>query len=264
MAVTINSGLCTGCSNCINICPVKVIELNDKNRAQTVRPDFCVRCAHCMSVCPSSAISADFNDSVLGKSIKNIDLPTAGQVENLMMTRRSIRAYSKKAVDREIIEKILKIAVHAPTTSNVQNVKFIVVEKDKSEQLEALAHNYFIGLKKDRNGILTREAGFKVLLGAPITIALYADNSEDGDMSMPLWNCLIEAQNLLLAAHGMGLGGCYNGILLFAYREDPGLQEFFSVPENMKIYMFVGLGYPETKIKYRNIIERKKPDITWR
>jgi len=264
MAITIDSGLCTGCSNCINICPVKVIELNDKTRAQTVRPAFCVRCAHCMSVCPSNAISADFTDSVLGKSTKNIDMPTAIQVENFMLTRRSIRAYSKKDVDREIIEKILKIAAQAPTTSNVQNVKFIVVERDKSEQLETLAHNFYAGLKEDRIGIITREAGFKVLLGAPVTIALYADKSEDGDMSLPLWNCLIEAQNLLLAAHGMGLGGCYNGLLLYAYREDSKLQEFFNMPVDMKIYMFVELGYPETKIKYRNIIDRKKPDIIWR
>lgn len=264
MTIAIDSTLCIGCSRCINVCPVKVIELNDKAKAETVRLDFCVHCAHCMSVCPQKAISAGFTESILGKSTKNIDMPTSKQIENFMLTRRSIRAYSKKDVGRAQIEKILRVAVHAPTAHNDQNVKFIVVGSDKAVEIETLAHNYYISLKEDTIGIITREAGFKILLGAPITIALCADKSDEGDMNLSLWNCLIEAQNLLLAAHGMGLGGCYNGLLLNAYRNDTKLQKFFSLPENMKIYMFVVLGYPDTRIKYRNIIDRKKPDITWK
>ena len=264
MMIAISSNLCTGCSNCINVCPVKVIELSDKGIAKIVRPDFCVRCAHCICVCPKKAISAEFTESILGKSTKNIDMPTSKQVENFMLTRRSIRAYSKKDVGREKIEKILQIAVHAPTAHNDQNVKFIVVGPDKTEELETLAHNYYTGLMEDTIGVITREAGFKILLGAPVAIALYAEKSDEGDMNLSLWNCLIEAQNLLLATHGIGLGGCYNGLLLYAYNNDPKLQEFFSLSEDMKIYMFVVLGYPDPKIKYRKLIDRKKPVITWK
>ena len=264
MTIAINTELCNGCLKCIKVCPMKVLEINDKAKAESVRLDFCVHCAHCMCVCPVKAISAGFIDSKLGKSTKSLDLPTSEQIENFMLTRRSIRAYSEKSVDRETIKKILKIAVHAPTTHNDQNVKFIIVESDKSGELETLAHNYFIGLKEDQVGIITREAGFKILLGAPVTIALYANKSGEGDMNLVLWNSLIEAQNLLLAAHGMGLGGCYNGLLLFAYRNDHKLRKFFNLPEDKQIYMFVGLGYPNHTIKYRNIIIRKEPDITWK
>jgi len=215
-------------------------------------------------VCGNKAVSADFPDSRLGKIIENIDMPTAEQVKNLIFTRRSIRAYTKKKVERGKVLEILRLASHAPTAHNDQNVKFLVVESDKTDELEELAHNYYKSLDKDQIGIITREAGFKILLGAPIIIALYAEKSDEGDLNLSLWNCLIGAQNLLLAAHGMGLGGCYNGLLLLAHRKDPKIQEFFNLPENMEIYMFIVLGYPKPSIKYLNIIDRKEPDIIWK
>jgi nitroreductase/NAD-dependent dihydropyrimidine dehydrogenase PreA subunit len=262
--ISIDSGLCIGCGKCTKVCPVKVLEINDKNKAEAVRQKFCIHCVHCMSVCSASAISADFTESLLGRSTKNIDLPTYEQVENFMLTRRSIRAYSGKIVEREKIEKILKVAAHAPRAHNWQNVKFIVAGPDKANEIETYAHDYFVTLPKDSIGIITREAGFKILLGAPVTIALYADKSEEGETNLSLWNCLVEAQNLLLAAHGMGLGGCYNGLLLYAYNNYPKLQEFFIIPENKKIYMFVVMGYPDPAIKYKNIIVRKDPDVIWK
>jgi nitroreductase/NAD-dependent dihydropyrimidine dehydrogenase PreA subunit len=263
LMITINSIKCTGCKRCARVCPHKVIEINDINKAEAVRQNFCIHCAHCISVCPANAISSDFNDSILGRRTKNIDMPTSEQVENFMLTRRSIRVFSKKDVEREKILKILQIAVHAPTTHNQQNVKFIVAGHDKTDELETLAHDYYISQKEELIGVITREAGFKVLSGAPVTIALYADKCDKGDFNLALWNCLVAAQNLLIAAHGMGLGGCYNGLLLYAYSNDLKLQKFFNMPEDMKIYMFVELGYTDPAIKYRNIIIRKNPDVTW-
>jgi nitroreductase/NAD-dependent dihydropyrimidine dehydrogenase PreA subunit len=262
--ISIDSSLCIGCAKCTKVCPVKVLEINDKNKSEAVRQKFCIHCIQCMSVCSTSAITADFTESVLGRSTKGINMPTDEQVENLMLTRRSIRAYSDKTIEREKIERLLKIAAHAPRAHNWQNVKFIVVGPDKKDKLESLAHDYFITLLEDDIGIITREAGFKILLGAPFTIALYADKSDEGETNLSMWNCIIEAQSLLLAAHGMGLGGCYNGLLLYAYNNYPKLQEFFSIPEDKKIYMFVALGYPDPAIKYKNIIVRKDPDITWK
>ena len=264
MNVNINTSKCNGCLNCIKVCPVKVIELNDMKRAEVVRPDFCVHCAHCMSVCSNKAISADFPDSRLGREIASLNMPAAEQVKDLLLTRRSIRAYSKRKIGKDKIQEVLNLAAHAPTAHNDQDVKFIVTGPDRADELEKLAHNYYKGLKRRQIGIITREAGFKILLGAPVTIALYSKKSNRGNMNLSLWNCLIAAQNILIAAHGMGLGGCYNGLSLMAYRKDPEVRKFFNIPNDMEIYMFVELGYPEQSIKYLNIIERKEPDIIWK
>ena len=263
-SVNIDLDRCNGCKKCVIACPVKVLELNKNYKAVTARPGFCVHCSHCMSVCPEKAISANFVESALGRSTQNIEMPSSQQVENLILTRRSIRAYSRKKIERPVIEKLLNLAAHSPTTHNCQNVKFMVAGPDKADELESLAHDYYAGLPDDRTGIMTREAGFKILLGAPYTIALYSDREENaGDTNLSLWNCFIEAQTLLIAAHGMGLGGCFNGLLLLAYMNKPELQKFFSIPHDKKIYIFVSLGYPRKGINYLNIINRMKPDVVW-
>ena len=265
ISVNIDLEKCNGCKKCVIVCPVKVLELNEDLKVEKLRPGFCVHCAHCMSVCPEKAISANFKESALGRSTENIEMPSNQQVENLILTRRSIRAYSNKHVDRSIIEKLLYLAVHSPTTHNCQNVKFIVVGPDKADKLESFAHDYYAGLPDDRTGIMAREAGFKILLGAPYTIAIYSDREENaGDTNLSLWNCFIEAQTLLLAATGIGLGGCYNGLLLLAYMNNHELQEFFSIPQDKKIYIFVSLGYLRKGINYLNVIERMKPEIEWK
>jgi len=53
MAVTINSGECTGCGACEEICPVDAITVNDK---ATVDEDTCIDCGTCVDECPTDAI----------------------------------------------------------------------------------------------------------------------------------------------------------------------------------------------------------------
>ena len=263
MRINIDSSLCNGCLNCLNVCPHRVIEMDDNKKATVARHEICIECAHCFSVCAQKAISVDFPYSKPGKSTAGLDMPTPEQVENLILTRRSIRAYSKKEVEKKKIKKILRLAAHSASTHNNQDVKYMVVGPDKAYQVEKLAGTYYKGLKDDLVGRITREAGFKILLGAPTTITLYSEKSDDGEFNLPLWNCLIAAQTMLLTAQSMGIGGCYNGLLLWAYNQYPKLQEFFDVPEDKRIYMFVVLGYVKPSVKYLNIINRKGPDILW-
>jgi len=263
--IYINQDKCIGCQSCAKACPVRVLEMDSDQKAFVKRPTFCIRCAHCLSVCPSGAVSSDFEDSVPDKSIKGLDMPSTQQVENLILTRRGIRSYSKQAIPREMIEKLLLLAAQAPTARNAQDVKYIVVsDPDKTKELEKLAQDYFRAQKNDNIGVITREAGFELLLGAPVTIGFYAEKREQGNANEALWNCLIAAQNLLLAAHGMGLGGCYNGLLLHAYRNKQELKSFFDMPKKAEIYMFVVIGYPDPDIYYSETIARKLPQVIWK
>lgn len=264
MSVIIDHGLCNGCMSCIYVCPHRVLELNDKSKAEVARPDICIECAHCMSVCKRKAISADFKYARLGKSTQKLDLPTAKQVEDFLVSRRSTRAYSDKEVKKEDIEKILQLAAYSPRTHNDRNIKFMVIGPDKADRLESMASSYYKGLKDDLIGRITRDAGFKILLGAPVTIALYGKKAEGGEFNLTMWDSLIAAHTMLLAAHGMGLGACYNGLLLLAYNEKPLIGEFIGLPEDQKVYMFVELGYPKSSVKYYNVIERSEHDVIWK
>jgi len=64
--VTIDEGVCKGCSLCKSVCPKKILELNREklnakgyNPAAQTDPGACVACAICAIICPESAIKVE-------------------------------------------------------------------------------------------------------------------------------------------------------------------------------------------------------------
>ena len=53
--VIVDSGKCTGCGECVDICPVDVYELKD-GKSDPVNYDECVGCESCVEVCSTDAI----------------------------------------------------------------------------------------------------------------------------------------------------------------------------------------------------------------
>jgi len=57
----INETMCTGCKNCIKVCPPQSIYMKDE-RAY-IDPEFCEECGFCAAECPAGAITIDFPTS---------------------------------------------------------------------------------------------------------------------------------------------------------------------------------------------------------
>ena len=57
MAAKVDSGKCTGCGSCVEVCPVEAIALKDDKAG--VDADTCVDCGTCVDECPVEAISLD-------------------------------------------------------------------------------------------------------------------------------------------------------------------------------------------------------------
>jgi len=149
---------------------------------------------------------------------------------DLLKTRRSIRKYQDKKVEKEKIDAILKGALMAPSSSGRKLWEFIVVEdKDKLEKLSKC-----------------RERGSQLLSEAPLAIVV----AIDGD-PYDVWieDASIAAIIMQLTAHSLGLGTCWVQIRERQYNEDIKSEEYIKqvlkVPESVKIECMIAIGYPD-------------------
>ena len=112
-----------------------------------------------------------------------------------IFTRRSIREYTQQAVPDELVQELLAAAMQAPSAGNQQPWHFIIVTE--RDQLHALADVLPFG---------------KSLQTAPLGIAVCADLKLARYPDYWVQDCSAATQNLLLAAHALGLGVVWLGV----------------------------------------------------
>ena len=69
-------------------------------------------------------------------------------------------------------------------------------------------------------------------------------------------DAMLATQNILLAAHSMGLGTCLVGFAVEPIQNDPTLKHFLKIPNEETVYAVIALGYPDEK--YQGLAGRKK------
>lgn len=154
---------------------------------------------------------------------------TTDVVMNNLMTRTSVRAYQEKPVEDEKVEQMLRAAMAAPTAGNKQPWKFVVI-KDKNTLMAISQH--FNTMKMAQN--------------APLAVVVCGDMNltfpEDG---RDYWveDASAATENLLLAAHSMGLGAVWCGIYPMKERV-AYLKQMLGLPENIVPLNVVPIGYP--------------------
>ncbi len=151
-------------------------------------------------------------------------------------TRRSIRRYKTTPVDDNILTQVLEAARWSPSWANTQCWRFIIVRSDsiKAELAGALSTN-----NPSTNAIKT----------APIVIAICAELKKSGfyrgepttvrgDWFM--FDAGLAMENLVLAAHALGLGTVHVGF--FDQRK---VEAILGVPEGFAVVEMTPLGYPD-------------------
>jgi nitroreductase len=146
-------------------------------------------------------------------------------VSNAIIRRRSIRAYKGENVPREMIIKILEAGQWAPTPSNVQSWRFIVVQETKQ-----------LGRLKNLSPGFPREA--------PAAIVICSDQGDVRDFGEPSRPILtaeeaaMAAQNMLLLAYSLGLGSC-----AVASFSEGGIRTLLELPDHIRPILMVALGF---------------------
>ena len=129
--VTIDTERCKKDGLCAMICPVTVIQQDEKATVPKIsdeRMEYCIACGQCVAICPHGAISHSEFPSTTIRAIQFEQMPTTEQVMALLKTRRSIRAFRDKPLARETIERIIDGARFAPSGHNSQSTEFLVVQ----------------------------------------------------------------------------------------------------------------------------------------
>ena len=285
---TIDQDKCTGCGLCLSVCPDQTLSLL-RGKA-TVSGDRCMACGHCRAICPAEAISFPGLEQALSFQTFAADtryLPPGqgdtAQLVRIMLSRRSCRNYQNRALEQPLLEDLVRIGTCAPSGTNSQGWTFTILpHRHAVEALGNLVAAYFARLNHQAENPLLRwllrlagrpalanyyrryhatiaqglrewkeQGRDRLFHGAPAAIIV---GSRPG-ASCPKEDALLATQNILLAAHTMGLGACLIGFAVAAMAKAPSIQRTLGIPEDEAIHAVISLGYPAEP--YQRLTGRK-------
>jgi len=141
---------------------------------------------------------------------------------NIINARRSVRIFTTEPVGKDLITKIIEVAVKAPSACNVQGWRFIVIDNKEIQQK------------------LIDYGGSVVLKNAPVGIlVLYDNRTKDVEYNDFIQSAAAGIENLLLAATYYGLGSSW-----ICHLPTKGqLRKMFSIPSYFDPIAYVLLGY---------------------
>ena len=272
---------CTGCGICVEVCPARTLSLEGEKAAVT--GECCLGCDHCAACCPTGAIAVGVIDPEASHfatfAADSRHLPEGGfaaaQLVRLMASRRSCRRFQARAVERAILEDLVKAGITAPSGTNSQTWTFTLLDTRKSllalgdqvarffRRLNAMAENrllreglrlmgqrqlhvYFRDYHRSVGEALDeyeRKGRDRLFHGA--TAAIVVGSTPGGSTSTE--DALLATQNILLAAHAMGLGSCLIGFAVAALQKEIRIKRSLGIPDRERVHAVIALGYPRER-----------------
>lgn len=144
-------------------------------------------------------------------------------------SRRSVRKFKRKDLDKEKIIKILESAIYAPSSGNLQNWEFIIIENEENKRRIAKAaynQNFIVDASLV---IIACSNDEKMILYGKRGKELYA-----------IQNVSAAIQNILLAANDLGIGSCWIGAF-----DEKEVKKILEIPDNVRPLAIIPLGYYE-------------------
>ena len=273
ITIKVDKDTCRHDGKCVEICPAKVLRMNELDRVPEFIPgggDLCINCGHCFAFCPVAAIELSTMNVKDSTRIDYSKLPSAEQVGLLLKGRRSIRTYKDEPVSKETIEKILDIARYAPSGINRQPVNWLVINnKEKVRELGASVINWMEELLKEKSAMAEsfrfdrlveswKNNQDRICRNAPCIVLAYGLK----DDSMVPQSCIISATYFELAAFGLGLGACWAGYVNMAVNTSDTIAKLVGLSSRATVGAAMMLGHP--KYRYSRIPSRNTAKIIWK
>jgi nitroreductase/putative intracellular protease/amidase/ketosteroid isomerase-like protein len=165
--------------------------------------------------------------------------------------RRSVRRFTSEDVDEKTVDLLLRAAAWAPSANNDQPWRFVVIRKAETKRaiVDALMKR-LQPLYEQRGISLDRMAAFwSASFAAPVHIAAFVDPrgvevDRGFEEIQELWNVegvSTACQNILLAAHSLGLGAVWVGATVTV---EGRIKELLGAPEGARLVTVVAVGHP--------------------
>lgn len=273
MKISVEKNNCIGDGKCVEICPIQILKMNEKECVPEFIPggeEVCINCGHCFAFCPKGAITLSTMDVKDAQIIDYSKMASAEQVKLFLKSRRSIRCYKDEQVRKETIEELLDIARFAPSGINRQPVNWaVLLVKEKVHELGNLVIKWMEGLlaakaefavsfKFERLVESWKNGKDLICRDAPCIVTAYGVKD---DPIVPT-SCIISGTYLELAAFGLGLGACWAGYVNMAINMDAKVKEFVGISSRATAGAVMMIGYP--KYRYARIPLRNPAKIIWR
>lgn len=159
----------------------------------------------------------------------NDNMNNANNTLETIMTRTSIRSFTDKAVSADTIELLLRAGMAAPTAVNLQPWHFVAVN-DRAK-LDELGGN-------GRQSKMLQEATLAIVVCGNMEKAL-----EGPGQAFWIQDCSAATENILLAAHALGLGAVWTGCYPIEERVAM-VSQVLGLPEHIVPLCVIVMGYP--------------------
>ena len=146
-----------------------------------------------------------------------------------IMTRTSIRSFTDRAVSADTVEMLLRAGMAAPTAVNLQPWHFVVVN-DRAK-IDELGGN-------GRQSQMWHESPLVIVVCGNMEKAM-----EGVGQAFWVQDCSAATENILLAAHALGLGAVWTGCYPIEDRV-ANISQVLGLPEHIVPLCAIVMGYP--------------------